>query len=71
MDMADGLIALLVGLLLFGLFIKVVVVIITAILGLLIWMIRMMLWAKRSRDAGMRTLADPDDYREPYGEDQR
>jgi hypothetical protein len=43
-----------------------VLLLICAALGLLVWTVRMMLWAKRSRDAGMRMLADPNDYRHQW-----
>jgi hypothetical protein len=61
-DEGDALMAAIICLVLFGFFIKIVLLLICTGLGLLVWTIRMMLWAKRSRDAGMRMLADPNDY---------
>jgi uncharacterized iron-regulated membrane protein len=62
-DEGYTLLALVISLTLLGFFIKIVLLLICAALGLLVWTIRMMLWAKRSRDVGMRMLADPNDYR--------
>lgn len=66
MDEGYTLLALVISLILFGFFIKIVLLLICVALGLLVWTIRMMLWAKRSRDAGMRMLADPNDYRHQW-----
>ncbi len=66
MDEGYTLLALVISLILFGFFIKLVLPLICAALGLLVYTIRMMLWAKHSRDAGMRMLADRNDYRHQW-----
>jgi Flp pilus assembly protein TadB len=55
----------------FSLLVWIVVLIIRAILWLVVWTVPMVLWAKRRRDARMQMLAYPNDYCDPYGEEQR